>query len=227
MWSDERWKVARRCGAKHISKSKRAKHTILGPLLKVERSKKCTPLWREAHFQVRTQHAMFGPLLEVEMSKKCTPLWREVSKYKTHHVGTTCGSWDVGKSARRCGAKHISKSKVQKTDGYGALLDVQMSFRVASARDCAPGQKWEKSEGFVAVSTTTTTELHYTTTTTTGTATNTLHYTTLPYTALHYTTTTTTTTATTALPLHYITTTLQLHYHYTTPNSITFHHTRL
>ena len=42
------------------------------------------------------------------------------------------------KSARRCGAKHISKSKVQKTEGYGALLDVQMSLRVAGARDCAP-----------------------------------------------------------------------------------------
>ena len=51
------------------------------------------------------------------------------------------------KSARRCGAKHISKSKVQKTDGYGALLDVQM-FHVAGARDCAPCQKWEKREGF-------------------------------------------------------------------------------
>ena len=36
------------------------------------------------------------------------------------------------KSARRCCAKHISKSKVQKADGYGALLDVQMSFCVAS-----------------------------------------------------------------------------------------------
>ena len=45
------------------------------------------------------------------------------------------------KSARRCGAKHISKSKVQKTDGYGVLLDVQMCFRVAGARDCAPWQK--------------------------------------------------------------------------------------
>ena len=42
------------------------------------------------------------------------------------------------KSARRCGAKHISKSKVQKTEGYGALLGVQMSLRVAGARDCAP-----------------------------------------------------------------------------------------
>ena len=33
-----------------ISKSKCTKHTILGPLLEVQMSKKCTPLWREAHF---------------------------------------------------------------------------------------------------------------------------------------------------------------------------------
>ena len=46
-------KSARRCGAKHISKSKCTKHTILGPLLEVAMSKKCTPLWREAHFQVK------------------------------------------------------------------------------------------------------------------------------------------------------------------------------
>ena len=29
------------------------KHTIVGPLLEVEMSKKCTPLWREAHFEVK------------------------------------------------------------------------------------------------------------------------------------------------------------------------------
>ena len=64
------------------------RHTMVGPLLEVPMSKKCTPLWREAHFQVkmykthekvqstfRSQNV--GPLLEVEMSKKCTPLWRE------------------------------------------------------------------------------------------------------------------------------------------------------
>ena len=46
-------KSARRCGAKHISKSKCTKHTSFGPLLEVEMLKKCTPLWREAHFQVK------------------------------------------------------------------------------------------------------------------------------------------------------------------------------
>ena len=112
-------KSARRCGAKHISKSKCTKHTSFGPLLEVEMSKKCTPLWREAHF--------------------------EVKMYKAHHSRTTFGSWDVEKvhavvarstfpsqnvqntpgpdhfwklrclkSARRCGAKHISKWKCTK-----------------------------------------------------------------------------------------------------------------
>ena len=59
-------KIARRCGAKHISKSKCTKHTMFGPLLEAEMLKKCTPLWREAHF--------------------------EVNMYKAHHVRTTFGS---------------------------------------------------------------------------------------------------------------------------------------
>ena len=68
--SDHFWKLrcrksARRCGAKHLSKSKCTKHTRFGPLLEVEMSKKRTPLWREAHFQVKmykTPHvrATFG-----------------------------------------------------------------------------------------------------------------------------------------------------------------------
>ena len=68
-WKSRCPKSARRCGAKHISKSKCTKHTILGPLLEVEMSKKCTPLWREAHF--------------------------EVKMYKTPGVRTTFGGSDV------------------------------------------------------------------------------------------------------------------------------------
>ena len=81
--SDDFWKLrcrksARRCGAKHISKTKCAKHQGFGPLLEVEMSKKCTPLWREAHFQVKMYKTpQLRTTFEVEMSKKCTPLWRE------------------------------------------------------------------------------------------------------------------------------------------------------
>ena len=74
--SDHFWKLrcrksARCCGAKHISKSKCTKHHSSGPLLAVEMSKKCTPLWREAHF--------------------------EVKMYKTPQLRTTFGSSDVEK----------------------------------------------------------------------------------------------------------------------------------
>ena len=172
--SDHFWKLrcrksARRCGAKHISKSKCTKHTTFGPLLEAAMSKKCTPLWREAHFQVKIyKHTMHRPFLEV-----------------------------------------------------------QMSFRVAGARDFGPCQKWAKRDGFVAFSTTITITLHYTPmhyTTTTTTTTPSLHSTTLHYTALNYTTP------------HYITlhyTPLQfitLHYitlHSTTLHYTTFHYTSL
>jgi hypothetical protein len=42
------------------------------------------------------KHLTFGSLLEVEMSKKCTPLWREahfeVKMYKAPHARTTFGN---------------------------------------------------------------------------------------------------------------------------------------
>ena len=50
-------KSARRCGAKHISKSKCTKHHMFATLLEVRMSKKCTPLWREAHFEVKMYKA--------------------------------------------------------------------------------------------------------------------------------------------------------------------------
>ena len=46
-------KSARRCSAKHISKSKVSKSDGPGPPLAVEMSKKILPLWREAHVQVK------------------------------------------------------------------------------------------------------------------------------------------------------------------------------
>ena len=68
----------------------------------IQMSKKCTPLWREAHFEVKmSKHKGFGPLLEIQMSKKCTPLWREahfeVKMLKTLGVRTTFGDSDVEK----------------------------------------------------------------------------------------------------------------------------------
>ena len=80
------------------------------------------------------QSTILGPLLEVHMSKKCTPLWREDARstfpsqneqntpFLDHFWKLRCR-----KSARRCGGKHISKSKVQKIDVFRPLLEVEMS----------------------------------------------------------------------------------------------------
>ena len=183
--------------------------------------------------------------------KSCTPLWREahleVKMRKTHHSRTTFGSWDVEKvhavvarsafpsqnvqstplsdhfwklrcrkSARRCGAKHISKSKCTKHHMFAPLLEVRM------LKKCTP--LWREAHFEVkklktlGVRTTfgdsDVASLHYTT----------LHYTTLHYTTLHYTT------------LHYTTLQLQLHNYtplhsttlnYTTLHYITLHYTPL
>ena len=118
VWKLRCRKSARRSGAKHISKSQCTKHTILGTLLEVEMSKKCTPQWREAHLEVKMYKTpSFRPLLLVAMSKKCTPLWREahfeVNMYKKHHVRTTFGGSDVVLRGKRKGL--CTLSKVSKT----------------------------------------------------------------------------------------------------------------
>ena len=72
--SDHFWrfrcrKSVRRCGAKHISKWKYTKHYMFAPLLEVQMSKKCTPLWREAHFEVKMYKTLgVRTTLEVQMS---------------------------------------------------------------------------------------------------------------------------------------------------------------
>ena len=94
--SDHFWKLrcrksARCCGAKHISKSKCTKHTRFGPLLEVAMSKKCTLLWREAHFQVKM--------------------------LKTHQVRTTFGSCHVKKVHAVVARSTFPSQNVQNTPG--------------------------------------------------------------------------------------------------------------
>ena len=129
----------------------------------------------------------------------------QVKMYKAHHSRTTFGSSDVEKSARRCGAKHISKSKCTKHTILGPLLEVQMSKKCTPLRREAHFQvKMYKTLGFrTTFGGSDVASLHYTT----------LHYTTLHYTALHCTT------------LHYTTLQLQLH-NYTPLHSTTLHYTK-
>jgi hypothetical protein len=73
-------KIARCCGVNPIWKSKCSKHLILRTLLEVERSKKCTRLWRQAHFQAsQTFKSTSGSehFRKLKCSKKCMLLWRE------------------------------------------------------------------------------------------------------------------------------------------------------
>ena len=91
LWKLRCRKSARRCGAKHISKSKCTKHLSFGPLLEVAMSKKCTPLWREAHF--------------------------EVKMYKTLHVRATFGGSDVEKVHAVVARSTFWSEHVQNTRG--------------------------------------------------------------------------------------------------------------
>ena len=175
-------------------------------------SKKCTPLWREAHFEVKMYktpqcgktfgscdvekvHAVVArstfPSQNVQntpctdhfwKSKKCTPLWREahfeVKMLKTLRVRTTFGGSDV--VALRFTTLHYMTLH-STTLHYTPLHSTTLNY----------------------------TKLHYTT----------LHYTTLHYTTLHYTTLPSTT-------LHYT----KLHYttlNYTTLHYIPLHSTTL
>ena len=105
---------ARRCGAKHISKSKCTKHTMSGPLLEVAMLKKCTPLWRKAHFEVKMYktHHVRTTFRSCDV-EKCTPLSREahfeVNMLKTPRVRTTFRGSDVVWRGRRKGLCTLSK----------------------------------------------------------------------------------------------------------------------
>ena len=215
--SDHFWKLrcrrsARRCGAKHISKSKCTTHLSVGPLLEVAMSKKCTPLWREAHFQVKM--------------------------YKTHHVQTIFGGSDAVSRGRRKGLWTLSK--VSKTWGFCSIFNYSHHYTTLHSNTLHYTYNYNytfttfyyttlhyTTLHSIAFNYTTlhyttlhSTTLHYITLHSTTLHDITLHYITLHYTTLHY------------LPLHYITlhsTTLQLHLqlHPTTLNYTTVHYTTL
>jgi len=123
--------------------------------LALELSKKCTRLWREAHLQVKKLKARHvrTTFRSCDVAKVHAVVARSTfASEKTKNTSRSEHFWKLRcrKSARCCGAKHISKLKCEKYQGFGPLLDVQMSFRVAGARDCGPCQKRAKREVFVA-----------------------------------------------------------------------------
>ena len=163
--SDHLWKLrcrknARPCGAKHISKSKCTEHLSVGPLVEVEMSKKCTPLWHEAHF--------------------------EVKMYKTHHVRTTFGGSDVEKVHAVVGRSTFRSQNVENTRGS----DHFWRFRCRSASLHYITLHYTTLHYTTLHYTTlhsTTLQLQLYNYTTTQLHSTTLHYTPLHSTTLHYT----------------------------------------
>ena len=188
-FSDHFWKFsyrksARCCGAKHISKSKCTKHTILGPLLEVQMSKKCTPLRREAHV--------------------------EVKMYKTHQCRSTFGGSDVEKVHAVVARMTFQSHNVQNTRGsdhfwkfrwrFASLHFTTLHYTTLHYTTIQLHNYTTQLHNY------TTTQLHSTTLHYTPLHSTTLHYTKLHYTTLHYTTLHSATLRYTAL--HYTT----LHY---------------
>ena len=176
------------------------------------------------------QNTILGPLLEVEMSKKCTPLWREahfqVKMYKTHHARTTFGGSDVEKvhavvARSTCPSQNVQNTTCSATFGgsdvaslhyttlhyttlhYTTLHYTTLHYTTLQLQLHNHTPRHSTTLNYTTLHCTTlhSTTLHYITLHCT-----TFHYTKLHYTTLHYTTTTTTTKTTTTL--HYNT----LHY---------------
>ena len=154
-------KSAPRCGAKHISNSKCTKHTTFGPLLEVQMSKKCTPLWREAHF--------------------------EVKMLKTLGVRTTFGGSDVEKVHAVVARSTFRSENVQNTRGSDHFWRFRCRFASLHYTTLhyitlhyTPLHYITQHYNYNYI------KLHYTTLHYTTLRYTTLHHTTLPSTTLHY-----------------------------------------
>ena len=249
---DHFWKLrcrksARRCGAKHISKSKCTKHHMFAPLLEVRMLKKCTPLWREAHFQVKmykTPHVRatfwrfrcrFAASLHYTTLRYITP-HSTILHYITLHYTPQHYNYNYTTRLHSTTLHYIEfhyTTLHYTTLHYTILHSTTLHYTTLRSTTLQL-----QLHNYTPLHSTTLnyTTLHYTT----------LHYTTLHYTTLHSTTLHYTTLHSTTLqlrlhnytplqlqlrlhnytPLHEIT----LHYttlHYTTLHSTTLHYTTL
>ena len=221
---DERWTIARRCGSKHIWKSKCTKHLMFGHVRTTFGS------WdvEKVHAVVARSEAH----LEVTFGSQNV----QNTTFLDHFWKLRCR-----KSARRCGAKHISKSKRTKRTRFGTLFEVEMSkkctplwrearFEVKSKKKWRVGSTFGRSDvvlrgrhkGFCTLPKVRRAWEFWSTF-------NYNHYTTLHYTTLHSTTTTTitTTTTTTTTSLHYTNYNALHELHYTQLHYTTLHYTML
>ena len=102
--ADQFWKfrsaqIARRCGEKYICTSKCSKHHMFGPLFEVPMFKNGTPLWRQAHLQVKM--------------------------HKTPQCGTDFASSDVKKWHAAVARSTFVSQNVQNTTLSGHFLKIR------------------------------------------------------------------------------------------------------
>ena len=132
-WKLRSRKSARRCGVKHISKSKCIQNTP-GPdhfwKLRCRKSARVVvrSTFRSQNVQGTPAPDHFWKLRSRKSARRCGV--KHISKSKC--IQNTPGPdhfWKLRrwKSARRCGAKHISKSKCTKHTRSGPLLEDEMS----------------------------------------------------------------------------------------------------
>ena len=237
---DHFWKLrcrksARPCCAKHISKSKCTKHTVLGPLLEVEMLKKRTPLWREAHFQVK----MYKTLVRTTFGGSDVEKVHAVvarSTFRSQNVQNTPFSDHFWRFRCRFASLHYTTLDYTTlhytTLHYTTLHSTTLKLQLHNYTTLHSTTLQLQLHNYTPLHSTT---LHNTTTTTTQlhNYTTTLHYTKLHYTTLHYTTLHSTMLQYTTLPfttLHYITphsTTLHYNYKYNYDYTTTLHYTPL
>ena len=233
-------KSARRCGAKHVSKSKCTKHLTVGRVLEVEMSKKCTPLWRKAHVQVKmykTPHCRKNTRgLDYFWRFRC--LFASLHYNRRHHTTlhyTTLHSTTLQLQQRNYTPLHsttlhyttLHSTTLQlQQRNYTPLRSTTLHYTPLHSTTLHYTPLHSTTPNYTTLHSTTPdyTTLHYLPLHLTTLHYITLHYTTLHYTTLHYTTTTTAQLHSTTL--HYTT----LHYlplHLTTLHYITLHSTTL
>ena len=207
--SDHFWRLrcrksARRCCAKLISKSKCTKHTRSGPLLEVEMSKKCTPLWCEGHLGVKMYKSASDHFwISCDVEKVHAVVAR--STFRSQNIKNTRGSDHFWRF--RCRFASLRFASLDYTTlHYTTLHYTTLHYTTLRYTPLHYNYNYTTTLHYTPLHSTT---LHYTPLYST-----TLHYTTLHYTTLHSTT------------LHYIT----LHYttfHFTSLHSTTLHSTTL
>ena len=229
-WKLRCWKSARRCGTKHIWKSKCVKNWGVSEqfwkLRCWKSARRCGAkhIWKSKCVKNTRGSEQFWKL---RMTKKCTALWREahleVKSVKNWRSRSSFGSWDVEKVHAVVARSTFRSQNVKNTRGWDHFWRfITLHYAPLHYTTLHYTTLHSTTLQLQRHNDTTTLTLHHNYTTTTATTTQ-LHSTTLNYTTLHFTTLHYTTLHDTTLPsttLHYITlhyTPLQLQLHNYTP----------